>query len=58
MKSVLHFLASLVVSILFVTTAFFVVKVCTYTPLWLDYVIWIVSSTVFIFVITRGETKK
>jgi hypothetical protein len=48
----------MVVSILFVTTAFFITKVCTYTPQWLDYVIWIVASTVFIFVITGGEMKK
>ena len=57
MKSVLHFLASLLVAMIIVTTATFIYKVCTYTPLWLDYVIWVVSSTIFIYVLTKEHKK-
>lgn len=55
MKKIMHFIAALIVAVAIVVTVIFINKVCEYTPLWLDYVIYSFSLTMAIYLTTGGD---
>lgn len=56
MKKITHFLAAMVVAVSIVMIVTFINEICKYTPTWLDYVIYTLSITMFLYA-TTGDKK-